>query len=90
MENWQTGNGINIIRVLSGRSNVYLILKDGIAILVDTSISSAYITLSKNIRSLNLTIEDISYLILTHTHFDHCQSAKRIKETGNCKICSIE
>ncbi len=83
---WSTKNKYKISQVLSGRSNAYLILKENNVILVDTGKRNAFQSLVKNLSSLNVTIEDISYLILTHTHFDHCQSAKKIKEKSNCKI----
>jgi len=84
--NWTTKNGYKICQVLSGRSNAYLILKDNNVILVDTGKRNAFKALLRSFGSLNLTIENVSYLILTHTHFDHCQSAKKIKEKSNCKI----
>ena len=86
MRNWKTKTGCEIIQVLSGRSNAYLILKSGKAILVDTGKKASFVKLSKNINTLKITFEDISLLILTHTHFDHCQSAKIIKEKSNCKV----
>jgi glyoxylase-like metal-dependent hydrolase (beta-lactamase superfamily II) len=86
MKNWKTKNGTVIIQVLSGRSNAYLVLKDNIVILIDTGKTNAYKTLLKTLVSLELKIEDISFVILTHTHFDHCQSARKIKEKSNCQI----
>ncbi len=86
MNTWNTKNGFEITRVLSGRSNSYMVLYDNIYILVDTGKDSGFKTLTKNIESLNTRIDDITYLILTHTHFDHCQSANKIKETSNCCI----
>jgi glyoxylase-like metal-dependent hydrolase (beta-lactamase superfamily II) len=86
MRNWKTKNGFEIIRVLSGRSNAYLISYDNTFILVDTGKKEAFKTLLKNIESFNITVEDIRFLVLTHTHFDHCQSARRIKEISDCQI----
>lgn len=86
MRNWKTQNGYEIIQVLNRRSNAYLILLDNDIVLVDTGKKSAFQSLLKNIRSLNIAIEDIQSLILTHTHYDHCQSAKQIKDKSNCKI----
>ncbi|MBN1251833.1 MAG: MBL fold metallo-hydrolase [Bacteroidales bacterium] len=86
MKNWVTKKGNKIIQVLSGRSNVYLMLKDNVAIMVDTGKTSTLKTLSKKMNSLNIAIDDISYILLTHTHFDHCQLTKKIKEISGCKI----
>jgi hydroxyacylglutathione hydrolase len=86
MKNWKTKNGTTIIRVLSERSNAYLVLKENMVILIDTGKTNAFQTLLENLVSLNLKIEDISFVILTHTHYDHCQSARKIKEKSNCQI----
>ena len=85
---WITKNGFEVIQVLNLRSNAYLILKDNVAILIDTGRKSAFQTLTKNIRHLDLKFEQISFLILTHTHYDHCQSAKYFKDISGCKIIS--
>jgi glyoxylase-like metal-dependent hydrolase (beta-lactamase superfamily II) len=85
MKTWKTKNG-NIIRVLSGRSNVYLIMNGNNIILVDTGKRSAFGRLIRRLDTLNIPVEKISTLILTHTHFDHCQSAKKIKEKSGCRI----
>ncbi|MFV0346779.1 MAG: MBL fold metallo-hydrolase [Bacteroidales bacterium] len=37
-------------------------------------------------KRLGLPLDEISYLILTHTHFDHCRSAKVIQDSSSCKI----
>ena len=86
LRNWDTKNGFKIIRVLSGRSNAHLVVYDNICVLADTGKKTAFKTLIKNIESLNIKVDDITFLLLTHTHFDHCQSAKRIKEKSNCSI----
>ena len=54
--------------------------------MVDTGKESAYNKLRKNIDLLELTNHKIALLILTHTHFDHCQNAYKIKRNENCKI----
>lgn len=86
MKSWTTQKGCKIYQVLSGRSNSYLISAGNHSVLVDTGKSSAFTQLNKNINSLKLSCRDIEFLMLTHTHFDHCQSAKRIKEQFNCQI----
>ncbi len=84
MNNWKTQNKYEIIQVLSGRSNAYFVRKD--KILVDTGKESVYRKLTNKIISLGLSVNKITHLILTHTHFDHCQSAKKIKDNSSCKI----
>lgn len=61
-------------------------LYDNITILVDTGRKTAFGRLNERLNTLNLPIEEISTLILTHTHFDHCQSAKKIQEKSACRI----
>ena len=86
MKTWKTKNGSKIIRILSGRSNAYLILNGNNTILVDTGKKSAFGRLNRRLDKLNISIKEISTLILTHTHFDHCQSAKKIQEKSGCRI----
>ena len=86
MRIWNTTNGSTIIQVLKGRSNSYIIVNERSATLIDTGKKSAFKQLSRNIQSNNINLKDISTLILTHTHYDHCQSAKQIKCISNCSI----
>ena len=90
MKSWKTKNGYEIFQVLSGRSNSYFISTGTLNILVDTGKESAYNRLKLNIDLLKLTNKKIAFLILTHTHFDHCQSAAKIKEQANCRIIVSE
>jgi hydroxyacylglutathione hydrolase len=90
MMNWKTKNGYEIFQVLSRRSNSYLICSSVGNILVDTGRESAFSRLQKNIGFLNLKLENIDFLILTHTHYDHCQNAFAIKQMANCRILMSE
>ena len=85
MNEWNTKNS-KIFRVLSGRSNAYMILNGNSIILVDTGKKSAFGRLKRKLDTLNVPVEKISTLILTHTHFDHCQSAKKIQDKSACRI----
>jgi len=86
MKSWKTKNGYEIYLVLNRRSNSYLICSENGNILVDTGRASAYKKLQKSIAALNLKPENIDWLILTHTHYDHCQNAFSIKQQADCKI----
>jgi hydroxyacylglutathione hydrolase len=76
MKTWKTKNGSNILRILSGRSNAFLISSNNINVLVDTGPDTFWQKLKKNLDNHN--IKTIDYLILTHTHFDHAGNAARI------------
>jgi len=86
MKMWKTVNRNEIFLVLSGRTNVYLIPTSQGNVLVDTGVKSTYRHLRKRISAIHLISESIDYLVLTHTHFDHCQNARRIKEKDGCQI----
>lgn len=86
MKSWSTGNGYSIYRVLAGRSNSYLVRYDNTNLLIDTGKASSYGRLRTNIDSLKIPVTQIDYLVLTHTHFDHCQNAARIKDVEHCTV----
>lgn len=71
---------------MTGRSNSYLITDEDVNVLVDTGKHSSYVRLRRNIESLGLARKEITLLILTHTHYDHCRNAARIREHENCRI----
>jgi hydroxyacylglutathione hydrolase len=78
MKTWRTKSGHIIIRILSGRSNVFLLTNGERNILIDTSPNYLWKLLEKRLKKLNVT--NIDYLILTHTHADHAENSHRIKE----------
>ena len=85
MKTWKTKkSGYDIIRVMSGRSNVFLLTNGKENILIDTSVSRLWTKLQKSLQLLG--IKNIDYLILTHAHIDHAANAKRLKEKYNCKV----
>ena len=84
MKTWVTTSGYKIIRVLFGRSNVFLLTNGVSHILIDSSIGNQWRKLQKRLNQLN--ISHLDYLILTHTHFDHAGNARKIKEKYNAKI----
>ena len=79
MKTWITKSGCKIILILTGRSNVCLLTNGKKNILVDTSIGSNWNRLDKRLN--DLTVNQIDYLILTHTHFDHAGNAFKIKKS---------
>jgi hydroxyacylglutathione hydrolase len=84
MKKWVTSSRYTIYRILSGRSNVFLITNGTDNLLIDTSTKGDHRRLIKNLEALGC--KQISLLILTHTHFDHVANASLIKERYNPKI----
>jgi len=77
MKTWQTKSGTKVIKVLAGRSNVFLVTSGEKNILVDTSPGSLWKKLDKRLK--NLHIQSIDYLVITHAHYDHAENAFRLK-----------
>lgn len=86
MKLWKTKPKNEIFQVLSGRNNCFLIPSEKGNILIDTGLEFAYSSLRKHIEALHLATGKIDYLILTHTHFDHCRNARTIQEEFGSQI----
>jgi hydroxyacylglutathione hydrolase len=84
MKTWKTKSGCEIIQLLTGRSNVFLLTHAGVNILVDTSVPRAWRKLQKRLQKAGA--DHLDYLILTHAHFDHAGNAKRIKEKFHAQV----
>lgn len=84
MKSWNTKSGYRIIRVLSGRSNVFLLTNGTKNILIDTGPKFMGNRLQRRLCRLN--INQIDYLILTHSHFDHTGNVRTIKEKYKARV----
>lgn len=85
MNTWiTTKSKYRVIQVLSGRCNVFLLTDGKTNILIDTSIGMNQKKLFKQLKKLK--IENIDYLILTHTHFDHAANAHAVKSKFNSQV----
>jgi glyoxylase-like metal-dependent hydrolase (beta-lactamase superfamily II) len=84
MKTWITKSGYKTIPILTGRSNVCILTNGKQNILIDTSVKSDWYKLDKVL--MDLKINKIDYLILTHTHFDHAGNAFKIKEKYNSQV----
>ena len=87
---WKTDRKNEIFLAAGGRSNSYLIPTSDGNILIDTGVKSDYSGLRKNIASLHLVAPKIDYLILTHSHFDHCRNVQRLVEEDGCQVIMSE
>src|SRR5512133_3892661 len=81
---WTTTDGCRIVRLLGGRSNVFLLTKEQKNILVDTSPGRLWSKLERRLREWQ--VHQIDYLILTHSHFDHAGNAARVREKYQAKV----
>ena len=84
MKTWKTKSGYKIKRVLSGRSNVFLLTNGKKNILIDTSTDYMWNRLERRLNTLS--INHIDYLILTHSHKDHTENAHRLREEYGPKV----
>lgn len=55
-------------------------------VLVDTGQKTALKALLNNFKRLQIDPTRIRYIILTHTHYDHCQNAAFLQQLSGCKI----
>ena len=84
MKSWHTKSGLQIIRILAGRSNVFLLSNSKKNILIDTSPANKWNKLNKSLRENN--IDHIDFLLLTHSHYDHADNAASIKNKFGCPV----
>lgn len=84
MRSWSTAGRNIIIQVLSGRSNVFLLTNGQASMLIDTGPAFMWKILQKKLAKLR--IEQINFLFLTHSHFDHAANASGIKEKYKTKV----
>jgi hydroxyacylglutathione hydrolase len=84
MRVWNTKKGCKILRVLSGRSNVFLLSIQGEHILVDSGPRLYRRRLENALAKLNVT--RLKYLILTHSHFDHAGNACFVKNRYDAEV----
>ena len=77
MRTFTTQKGYELTQVLGGRSNVFLLTNGNRNILIDTGRKQYREKLISNLRSIGARA--IDYLVLTHSHFDHVESAEFFK-----------
>lgn len=70
-----------IQRIRCGNGNCYIVEENGKAILVDTARPTHRDKILKACRTAN-----VQWIILTHTHMDHCQNAAFLSQQLNAPI----
>lgn len=84
MRSLKTKSGLKISKILSGRSNVFLMTNGLKNILIDTSSEKRWNKLKRKLKENKA--DSIDYLILTHSHFDHAGNAASIKKEFGCLV----
>jgi glyoxylase-like metal-dependent hydrolase (beta-lactamase superfamily II) len=85
MKTWITRkNGIEIFRLLGIRCNCYLVRKDGISVIIDTSVRREYATLLRRLKELQ--VDKLACILLTHVHFDHVANLTRLQGRFDCPV----
>ena len=80
LERWTTCiNKIEVIKVLSMRSNCYLVRKDDDAVLIDTSVRREAKWILSRLKSSH--VDKLHAILLTHAHYDHLGNAHLFQET---------
>ncbi len=80
----KTSKGNDIVQLLSGRSNVFLVKHyNGTSMLVDTGVKMVRRFLADALAKFQTPRPD--YLVLTHSHFDHAGNAAFIRTTTGAK-----
>jgi glyoxylase-like metal-dependent hydrolase (beta-lactamase superfamily II) len=90
MKTRTTAKGLKIIHVNGLFFNSYLIFNGEKYILVDSGRKYFWKRLKRNLEVLGVNRNNLSALILTHTHFDHAENAANIKEQFGTKIIAHE
>jgi hydroxyacylglutathione hydrolase len=84
VKSWLTKSGLKILKILSGRSNVFILSNGRKNILIDTSPANKWNKLKKCLRKTKTC--QIDYLLLTHSHYDHADNAASIKDKFGCQV----
>lgn len=85
MERWLTPGGCKVYPITKGRSNTYLVFDGDNSILVDTSHRGALKGLTDKLDDL-LDGKKLSWMVLTHSHYDHAENAALVKEQYNSQV----
>lgn len=87
---WHRDVAPGIHRLEHAHTNLYLVQTDGRLLLVDTGLPRSYGPLLDAIDDLGHTPRDITAVVLTHGHFDHVGTARRLANRWDLPILAPE
>lgn len=83
-ETWSAGPDLAVTRVLGGRSGAFLVTGANRRMLVDTGAPRDRATLLSRLGSLG--VDNLDWLVLTHSHYDHAGNANAVRERFGAKV----
>lgn len=86
MKKWILKNGYILYKVLGLRCNTFLLTCQNGNILIDTGRKNRRNRLINNLNFITPANTGLDFLILTHSHFDHCENAAYLQSEKKCKI----
>lgn len=75
-----------LISFRAGFTNLFLLVQEGRALLVDTGTTGLANQICNSIQSFGLELSDVKYILLTHSHYDHAGSVADLKKLTEAKI----
>ncbi len=76
---------MEIHKIKSGITNCYII-GDKSKVLIDTGMPGEFDKFKQSLKDLDIAPEQISYLIITHGHWDNIGNASKIKDLTGAKV----
>ncbi len=86
MKTWTTKSGQNIVRLLHGRCNSYLLINREHHLLIDVGRTNNGARLCGRLDRCGVKQESLRAIVLTHCHFDHAENAAMIKEKYQTRL----
>lgn len=77
---------MDIIPILTGNSNTYLLPNGERSIVVDSGIPGMAPRILRAAQGAGLAPQDIALVVMTHTHYDHAGSLQALKAATGAKV----
>lgn len=75
-----------IKQILVGNSNIWLLSNKTESVLIDTGYKDNFDKIEMALKRNKIEYKDVKYIIITHSHYDHCGHLQELKKLTNAKI----